>query len=337
MRTDVKRTSWFLSLTLLAAGLAALGLACAGLSKPELEARLLALEKNAPLRAFPIERRSARCTVAGAQRELEFSWIHLPGRAGAPARPLVFVHGTPSTFTNWSALLHATPDQAPLVGECDVFLLDVVGHGQARARLPAYDFQACADFVHAFLDLLDLRDVTLVGQSYGGEFAWRAALDAPERVRKLVLIDSSGYRRPDDAWLPEEVKLRTWPGATLGFLLNSRDRLRPALQLHFAEPIDPDQLEEMYLCCDNGENWQAMTELCRDENGTREREIPSLRARTLLVWGARDIAYPLEREGRRFEREIPGARLVAIDAGHYPHEERPLDVRRALHAFHFED
>ncbi|MBM3978159.1 MAG: alpha/beta hydrolase [Planctomycetes bacterium] len=300
---------------------------CAGLSKSELETRLAGLAKNAPLAALGVERSSATA-------DAEYAYIRIPARAGEDAPPIVFVHGTPSTLYNWSALLYEAADEPSLVGEGDIYLLEVAGHGIANSNLRAETFQDCADHVRGFLAALDLRGVTLVGHSYGGEFAWRAALDAPDRVARLVLMDSSGYRRPDDAWLPEEHKLREWPGAGFGYLLNSRERLRPALQLHFEAAISADQLEEMYLCCDNASNWQAMTELCRDENGTREVEIQRIAQPTLLVWGERDIAYPVETVARRFERDIRGSRLAVIEgAGHYPHEERIGAVRRALREF----
>jgi pimeloyl-ACP methyl ester carboxylesterase len=309
--------------------------ACTSMQKPELAERLAGLPKNAPLAALGVQGRSAQIELLGRPVEVEYRWVKLPARAGATAAPLVFVHGTPSTLFNWSELLHGVTETQSLVGECDIYLLEVLGHGLSTTSAPPYTFQKCADHVRGFLDTLDLRGVTLVGHSYGGEFAWRAALDAPERVAQLVLLDSSGYQRPDGAWLSEEHKLREWPGARFGYLLNSRERLRPALQLHFSAPISTDQLEEMFLCCDNSDNWRAMTELCRDENGTRESEIARIAQPTLLVWGANDIAYPLERVAQRFAREIRGARLVVIDgAGHYPHEEQSGAVRRALREFH---
>ncbi len=327
-----------LLLVLVVLVLLALAWSCAGRSKSELETALLALPKNAALRALGIERRTARIALGGEEREVELSWIHVPARTGAGGAPMVFVHGTPSTMFNWSALVAGPGAEPPLAGEFEIYLVDVIGHGQSRSSAPPYSFQRCADFVRGFLQTLDLREVTLVGQSYGGEFAWRAALDAPGRVKKLVLLDSSGYRRPADGWLPEEEKLRGWPGAQFGYLFNSRERLRPALQLHFREPIAPDQLEEMYLCCDNADNWRAMTQLCRDENGTREAEIAHIVQPTLLVWGSRDIAYPPSRDARRFAADIRGAQLLVVpDAGHYPHEERVDEVRRALRAFHREN
>ncbi len=320
-------------LIIAAAGLTA---SCVGMKKTEIESRLMATPKNALVREAGLQRRTTTVKLEHEPWEVEYTWTYFPARGGAGAArgPIVLVHGTPSTLFNWSTLLSSDVGRE-LTASSDVYALDVIGHGVSKTKGPRYTFQICADSVRGFLELLDLRDVTIVGQSYGGEFAWRVALDAPERVTKLVLIDSSGYRRGDGEWLPEEEKLRNWPGAQFGYLLNSRERLRPALQLHFGVPITDEQLDEMYLCCENADNWRSMTQLCRDENGTREKEIVNIRQPTLLVWGANDIAYTVEKCARRFERDIAGSKLVVVaSAGHYPHEEQPNAVARALLEFH---
>lgn len=319
-------------LGLVAAGAVA---GCAGMKKSEVEARLLALPKNEGLAALGLQRRKAKVVLEGREVELEYVWVHSPAKAGATAGPIVFVHGTPASLFNWSLLWFDGREASKLVGEVDLYAFDVVGHGVMRTSAPPYTFQSCADSVRGFLELLDLHDVTLVGQSYGGEFAWRAALDAPERVSKLVLMDSSGYARKDGEWLPEEEKLRNWPGAQFGYLLSSRERIRPALQLHFSSPIRDDQLDEMSVLCENADNWKAMTQLCRDENGTREKEIASVRQPTLLLWGERDIAYTVEKVAKRFAHDIAGSLLVlAPGVGHYPQEEAAPFVRDQLLAFH---
>jgi pimeloyl-ACP methyl ester carboxylesterase len=319
-------------------GLAALVAAasCAGMKKSAIEARIVALPKNAGMAELGLQRRTATVSIENRERELEYVWVHSPARADSRRSdaPIVFVHGTPACLFNWSLLCFDGAAPSELVGAVDLYAFDVAGHGVGTTSAAPYSFQGCADSVRGFLELLDLRNVTLVGQSYGGEFAWRAALDAPDRVAKLVLMDSSGYTRGDGEWLPEEEKLRNWPGAGFGYLLNSRERMRPALQHHFAEPIRDDQLEEMFLLCENADNWKAMTQLCRDENGTREGEIARLAQPTLLLWGERDVAYTVEKVAKRFQREIANSKLVLVPAGHYPHEEAAPLVRRELLDFH---
>lgn len=319
-------------------GLAALAfiMSCRGTSKSGIQARLVELPKNRGMAALGLQRRTVEVRLEGREREVEYVWTHAPARAETrrSEAPIVFVHGTPACLFNWSLLCFDGPQPSELVGAVDLYALDVVGHGLGTRSAAPYTFQACADSVRGFLEMLDLRDVTLVGQSYGGEFAWRAALDAPDRVSKLVLMDSSGYARGEGEWLPEEEKLRNWPGAGFGYWFNSRERIRPALQLHFGTPIREDQLDEMYWLCDNAENWKAMTQLCRDENGTREHEIRDIAQPTLLLWGERDVAYTVDKVARRFERDIAGSRLVLAPAGHYPHEEAVAFVRRELLSFH---
>jgi pimeloyl-ACP methyl ester carboxylesterase len=320
------RTSLLLLSLLSLAVLGAVG--CRAMDKSEIETRLLALPKNAPVAELGLRRDTLTLEVDGEPRELELVWY------GSATPRVVLVHGTPGSLFTWSELVFGRDGGRGLAADFGVLALDVVGHGVQPDRLDPLSFQRAADFVGAALAALDLRDVCLVGHSYGGEFAWRAALDQPERVRELVLIDSAGYARQDDEWLPEERKMREWSVATWGWLFNSRARVRAALQPHFAAPLEDERLEEMFLACNHRGNWRAMVQLARDENGTRAGELRNLRQPTLLVWGERDLAYGVERFARQFERDIPAARLrVVADAGHYPHEERPDEVARLVREF----
>ena len=77
-----------------------------------------------------------------------------------------------------------------------------------------------------------------------------------------------------------------------------------------------------------------MVDLVRDENGTRESELGSIRVPTLVLFGANDIAYEPAHYARRFADDIPFARLALVEgAGHYPHEERTADFIAELERF----
>lgn len=324
---------WFLGGALLA--LVGAGWGCSSLSKEDLEVRLAALGKNAAVSP----RRTARVRFEHAGEPVELDLVYTLRTAREPTpgrRPIVLLHGTPSTLFSWAELTHGGPGFEGLARERDVWALEIVGHGVAPGdpdALPPFGFELCARFVDAALDSLGLADVHVVGSSYGGEFGWRAALNEPERFASLVLIDSSGYSRRDQDWLPEEIAMRENPLAQIGWRLNSRDRIRGALEPHF-RTIPPDRVEEFYLVCSNADNWSAMVDLCRDENGTRQDEIADLARPTLVLWGADDRAYDLDVYGRRFASDIPDARLVVLEeTGHYPHEERPARVVEELNRF----
>lgn len=325
-----------------ALGLAALvlsvGLGAFAPGAREVEGRLLALPKNAPARAA-LRRRTVELALDGELREVEVAFLHAPGPPAAEGGPVVLVHGTPACLFDWTELVFgsARTGGAGLADEREVFALDLPAHGITSAEPLGgrpLTFQRCAEWVAGFLAALDLEDVVLVGHSYGGEAAWRAALDAPERVAKLVLVDSAGLRRAEDAWLPEERDLRELALAPLGWLVSSEERVRSAFAVHFRGEPPADLVREMALLCERPASWRAMVDLARDEEGRREAELGRLGVPTLLVFGERDLAYPPATVGRAFERAVPGSRLVAIeDAGHYPHHERPAELLALLRAF----
>ncbi|MEM9799973.1 MAG: alpha/beta hydrolase [Planctomycetota bacterium] len=309
------------------AALAALGAACGSLPSEEVRERILALPKNAPFEAalVPSVRTSGGTEVLSA---------HFPAsdEAEKTGRSIVLVHGTPDSMGAWEPLMFGP---GALAGQEDVWTLEILGHGMSPAGGGEVTFQRCADFIGEALAALDLEEVTLVGNSYGGEFCWRAALDHADRIARLVVIDSSGLPRAEHEFLSEEVKMREWSVARLGYLLNSESRVGFALDPHFDGAADPERVREVFLTLENRGNWNAMIDLVRDENGLREGDLAGLSTPTLLLWGEHDAAYPPERFGRRFEETIPDARLVVIEgAGHYPHEQDPARVAREILAFH---
>lgn len=325
-----RRAAWAALAAFTAAGLLFVS-GCRSLDKGALEERLHALVKNAPIRS--LERRPMTVEIDGEPVELELVHLHAPALEETGALPVVLVHGTPSTLFTWVETIFGGPGFQGLRAGRDVWAIEVAGHGVAPGDLAPYTFERCARYVAAAIRELGAGPVHLVGSSYGGEFVWRAALDDPGLVASLVLIDSSGYRRRDTDWLPEEVQMRENGLADLGWLLNSRERIEAALAPHF-RVIPPDRVEEFFLVCENADNWKAMIDLARDENGTREAEIPDIGVPTLVLWGADDVAYPLGVYGERFAADVPGARLVVLpDTGHYPHEERPAEVVEALERF----
>lgn len=298
---------------------------CRSLDKRELAGRLAALPGNGRLAAALDSVRvpvpwTEDGTEDGAEVELSHARLVQPG-----APRMVLVHGAPGTLYNWSAAIEGTDDAPGLADAFDVTAVELAGHGLSDDGLEPLTFQRCADLLAAQLEALDLGPVILVAQSYGGEVAWRLALDRPDLVSRLVLCDSAGQPRADDEWLPEEVALREWPGAGLGWVLNSRERLGRALDPHFPGSASPETFaQELFLTCENSRNWRVMRDLCQDENGERADELSGLSVPTLLVWGAEDLAYPVERFARRFEEAIPGAKLVLLDGlGHYPPQQDP--------------
>jgi pimeloyl-ACP methyl ester carboxylesterase len=314
---------------------------CSSISKTELETRLLALEKNAPAAAVGLARLPMRADLGSGERDFELVHLTVPAEAAPadaatatePRTPVVFVHGTPDTLFAWTPVIFGDASTTGVAGPRTVHAIEVIGHGIAPGPTGDVTFESCARYVAAAVRALGHERVHLVGNSYGAEFAWRAALNEPQLFASLTIVDGSGYaRRPGD-FLPEEVAMRENPLAKIGWLINAPDRIEVALAPHF-DTIPADRTQEVYLVCKNRSNWHAMVDLVRDENGSRESELGSIRVPTLVLFGANDIAYEPAHYAQRFAADIPFARLVLVEgAGHYPHEQRTADFIAELERF----
>ena len=106
-------------------------------------------------------------------------------RVGAGAPALVFVHGFGCSRTDWDAqLAHFAP--AHVCVACDLR-----GHGETPGRAEDSSIETYGADVAALLGALELPPAVLVGHSMGCRVVLQAALDAPQRVAGLVLIDGS--------------------------------------------------------------------------------------------------------------------------------------------------
>jgi pimeloyl-ACP methyl ester carboxylesterase len=109
---------------------------------------------------------------------------------GGNGRPLLLVHGLGSRADDWANLIPQLID-----GGHRVYAVDLLGYGKsAQPRDAAYSISQQAGMVEGFLDSQHLQHVDLVGWSMGGWIAMRVALQQPERIGRLVLLDSAGLR-----------------------------------------------------------------------------------------------------------------------------------------------
>jgi pimeloyl-ACP methyl ester carboxylesterase len=109
---------------------------------------------------------------------------------GGSGRPLLLVHGLGSRGEDWANLIPQL-----IAGGNRVYALDLLGYGlSAQPKDKEYSITEEAILVEGFLDSQHLQRVDLAGWSMGGWIGMRVALDQPERVRRLVLLDSAGLR-----------------------------------------------------------------------------------------------------------------------------------------------
>ena len=217
--------------------------------------------------------------------------------AGNNGTPLVFVHGLGGSAENWLFLFPR------LSKHYQLYALDLPGFGRTPLAPEGTNIRTHALYLQRFLDAMGLSQVTLVGNSLGGWIATRVALDAPERVRHLYLLNSAGLSRegmftpytPDYAAARRAVAhfSRRPVVRVPGFLLKAmvESSRRPA----FAGFIEQyDKQEEL------------------------DGELSQVHVPTTIIWGTEDRIFPLTC-AYDFHEGIPGSKLILLTGvGHTP-------------------
>ena len=272
---------------------------------------------------------------AYAEGEDDFVWVegmrvHYRDEGPRDAPVLVCLHGTFSSLHTWDGWVDALADDYRIVRP------DLPGHGltgpHPEARYAMADYVA---FLAALLEELDVERVAVAGNSRGGEVAWRFALDHPERVTALVLLDSMGFPMEPDG--PKGLlDLPVLP--RLLSRLTPRYLIRRSVRDVYGDPsrVPPELVDRYHDLMRRAGNRDAHLELVRRDANPEHRheELGDLTVPTLVLWGEEDYWIP-PWFAERFGDAIPGAEVVRYDGvGHTPMEEAPArtaaDIRRFL-------
>jgi haloalkane dehalogenase len=272
----------------------------------------------------------------------ESRWMDLPaGRMhyvdeGA-GEPLLFVHGTPTWSFEWRHLIRALAPAYRCVAP------DHLGFGLSdRPRDFAYTPEAHAENLALFVARLAPPPFTLVVHDYGGPIGLPLCLRHPERVRRLVLLNTWMWSFAGDRDMERKGRiaggragrwLYRWANLSLRVLApqayGDRRKLTPEIHRQYLERF-PDRWSRGTVLwalakalLGSGAYYDALWQ-------ERER----LRGRpALVVWGLKDTAF-LPHQLDRWREALPSAEVVALPgAGHWPHEEEPERVVEAMRAF----
>jgi 4,5:9,10-diseco-3-hydroxy-5,9,17-trioxoandrosta-1(10),2-diene-4-oate hydrolase len=246
--------------------------------------------------------------------------------------PVVLMHGAGPGSGNWYsqiAVLRKTRRviamDSPLFGLSDLAEQD--GHPTVSV----------ARFLSRFLDVMGIEEADFVGLSFGGAVILTLAIDHPERVRRLVLVDSAGLGRG----IPYAWRLVHAPW--LGTLLFKpsrfvRDRVFEKWEVRNPEMPDKAAYSEYSFAVrirpgrsvPMKEGMKRFTSWLGQRRRFSNDELRSVTPETLIMWGDDDRIFPLN-HGERATRLIPNARLEVIeDAGHVCFWDQPETTNNLL-------
>ncbi len=252
---------------------------------------------------------------------------------GEGNQTVVFIHGLGGSWQNWLENLPRTAES------CRAIALDLPGFGRSEMPTEPISITGFASTVDSFCDQLGLGPVVLVGNSMGGFTAAEVAIQHPERVELLLLVDAAGISSANLASsrsgerLARQLMMRGQGDPNAAQKMLTRPgyiALGMGLVARYPTRISKELLSEQLLTFGDAGFGDAFEAILAYDFRHRLQEIG---CPVLVIQGENDILVPL---GDAFEfcQLIPNAELLTMaETGHVPMFERPVQFNDALLAF----
>ncbi len=264
----------------------------------------------------PHSERSHFITVDGAR-------VHYQEFGDASNPTIILIHGYTASVYVWKTA-------APILAEAGfhVIAIDLLGFGySAKPVWFDYSIQSQARMVSRFMDRLGIGKATIGGSSYGGAVAATIALDYPERVEKLILVDSVIN---DEVKNHPILKLAAIPGigeVITPFLMDSKLFLRYRMHGTLAKAnhhmITKERIDSIRRPLKAADGHRSLLATSRNWSADRiEQDAHLINHPTLIIWGEEDNVIPIK-NGYKLHDAILNSRFVVLkDCGHVPQEEK---------------
>ena len=248
----------------------------------------------------------------------------------------ILLHGFGASVFSWRDVVE------PLAQHGTVIAYDRPAFGLTERPLEwegesPYGPQAQVDIVLGLMDELGVEKAILVGNSAGGTVSMQVALQHPERVEALILVDAAVYAGGGAPSWSRPI-LKTPQMNHIGPLI-ARQLQAQGVEFIKTAWHDPSKITQDifdgYQKPLQIANWdKALWQLtvASEESGLVER-LAEITMPTLVITGDDDRIVPTE-QSLRLADELPNAELKVIaQSGHLPHEEKPVEFMQAVTEF----
>lgn len=261
----------------------------------------------------------------------EWDGLRLAHLDEGTGQPVVFLHGEPTWSFLWRKVI---PPVREAGFRCVAPDLPGFGRSDKPVQLGWYSYDRHTASIASLFEELDLREATIVVHDWGGPIGLRVAVEQPERVDRMVILDTglfTGHQRMNDAWMAFRNFVERTEDVPIGLLVRRACQHDPGDEViaGYEAPF-PNAASKA-----GARAFPLILPLSADAPGAAagQRVLDALRGDQrpkLVLWADSDPVIPLQ-TGERFAEALgTSVDHVIADAGHFLQEDAGPEVGRLI-------
>ncbi|MDN3645912.1 alpha/beta hydrolase [Pontixanthobacter aestiaquae] len=265
--------------------------------------------------------------------------VHLRDEGPRDAPAIVLLHGSNADLLTWNPWVERLSDTYRIIR------FDQPGHGLTGATPDEdYTIQTYVDTIDRVAGKLKLTRFTLGGNSMGGGHTLAYALQHPERLEAMILVDAGGPPRQKN-----DEDGTKGSGGNIGFTIAQTPGVRELMkhvtprsmveqslrQSVTNQDIVTDEAVDRYweMLRYPGNRAATIFRFSQTRVPFTEEQMASLDIPSLIIWGEEDAIIPLS-AGEWLNTHLPNSELLVLpNIGHLPMEEAPNETAATVRSF----
>lgn len=253
--------------------------------------------------------------------------------------PIVIAHGLYGSSDNWISIAKE------LAQKYQVILVDLRNHGQSP-HSSSHSYSDLADDLFELFNKLNLNQATLIGHSMGGKAAMQFAVNHPNKLKALIIVDiapksyadANGYSSQAKEHLAILSALRELPLNTIASRTDADEWLSHRIQSvavrqFLLKNLDRDENNKFVWKLNLDALWQKLPALMSGIK-TPENFAPITNLPVLVIKGELSPYIDENEDQPLFEKLFVASKITTIEgAGHWVHAEKPQQVIAAIESF----
>ena len=246
--------------------------------------------------------------------------------------PVMFFHGEPTWSFLWRKVIPPVRDAGY---RCVAPDLPGFGRSDKPTDIDWYSYDRHTEALAPLLEDLDLHDVTVVVHDWGGPIGLRLAVEHPDRIARIVVLDTglfTGHQKMTEAWIMFRDFVARTEDLPVGFLVKGACKREPgddviaAYDAPYPSAAAKAGARAFPLMLPTSPEMPGAAAGQRVLEALREDSRPKL-----VLWADSDPVLPLE-TGRRFASALGRADVdhVIADASHFLQEDAGAEIGRLI-------